>query len=245
MAIQAKPASTGKLVLLIVVAAVVWGLDAWKKSHPGSTTPAARQEEQPRPTPPKGPAKDPTRDPAKPQGPEKVGGYEVYRNCKLDSERHNDGDSFQIKLPDGRTETFRLYFVDTPESEFKSYASGDTNHDRIRQQAEYFGITPEQAVEIGKKGKKFTLDRLANRPFTLYTVWDSPYNDQRYHAFIEFPSNGGARPLDELLVEQGLCRIFTKGADTPDGTAMQERKDRLRAIEKQARDRRVGAWGLR
>ena len=239
MAIQAKPASTAKLVLLIVVAAIVWGLDAWKKTHQGSG---------PAPRPKSGQTEErPKRSgsPSASKDPERAGGYEVYRNCLLDPERHNDGDSFQIKLPDGRTETFRLYFVDTPESEFKSYASGDTNHERIRQQAEYFGITPEQAVEIGKKGRKFTLDRLANRPFTLYTVWDSPYNDQRYHAFIEFPSNGGARSLDELLVEQGLCRIFTKGADTPDGTPMQQRKEKLRAIEKQARDRRVGAWGLR
>ncbi len=239
MAIQSKPPTPARFILLLVAAGVFLGVDAWKKSHPASKPPAQKQEERQRqPAPKAGQA-------ASAEGPETSGGYEVYRSCLLDSERGNDGDSFRIKLPDGRTETFRLYFVDTPESEFKSYANGENNHERIGKQAEYFGITPEQAVEIGKKGKKFTLDRLSTRPFTLYTLWDSPFNDQRYHAFIEFPSNGGARPLDELLVEQGLCRIFTKGADTPDGTPMQQRKDKLRAIEKQARDRRVGAWGLR
>ena len=237
MAIQVKPASTGKLVLLIVVAAIVWGLDAWKKAHPDPVSrPTSGQTPQ---EPPRGDTTTPsTRS-------DSLGGYEVYRNCRLDSERHNDGDSFQVKLPDGRTETFRLYFVDTPESEFKEYASGETNHERIRQQAEYFGITPEQAVEIGKKGKKFTLERLAKMPFSLCTAWDSPYHDQRYHAFIEIEENGRSRSLDELLVEQGLCRIFTKGADTPDGTPMAKRKDQLHALERQARDRHVGAWGLR
>ncbi len=239
MAIQSKPASTGKLILLIVVAAVVWGLDAWKKAHPGSG-PAPRMNPRQTTENPKT-----AEAPTDPNGPKKVGGYEVYQNCRLDTERNNDGDSFAIKLPDGHTEIFRLYFVDTPESEFKEYRDGRSNHERIDQQAGYFGITPEKSVEIGKKAKDFVLERLEKRLFTLYTVWDSPYNDERYHAFIEFPSSGGARPLDEILVEQGLCRIYTKGADTPDGTPMNQRKDRLRAIERQARDRGVGAWGLR
>jgi endonuclease YncB( thermonuclease family) len=239
MAIQSKPDSAGKLILLIVVAAVVCGLDAWKKSHPASS-PA------PRMTPPQTPEKlKPVHAPSVPKSPETAGGYEVYQNCRLDTERNNDGDSFAIKLPDGQTEIFRLYFVDTPESEFKEYRDGRSNHERIDQQAGYFGITPEKSVEIGNRAKDFVLGRLEKRPFTLYTAWDSPYDDERYHAFIEFPSSGGASSLDELLVEQGLCRIYTKGADTPDGTPMNQRKDQLRAIERQARDRRVGAWGLR
>ena len=236
MAIQAKPAGTGKLVLLIAVAALVWGLDAWKKAHPG---PAPRMNPSPTSGNPK-PPESPSAARA-----ERTGGYEVYRNCRLDPERNNDGDSFEIRLPDGHTEIFRLYFVDTPESEFKEYRDGRSNHERIRQQAGYFGITSELSVETGRRAKKFVLERLASQPFTLYTVWDSPYDDQRYHAFIELPAGTTTRFLDELLVEQGLCRIYTKGADAPDGTPMQQRKDQLRALERKARDRRAGAWGLR
>lgn len=224
MAIQAKPASAGRVVLLILAAAILWGVDAWRKSHPSP----ARQA-------PGAASRSSTR----------VGGYEVFRNCTLDPERHNDGDSFQVRLPDGRSEIFRLYFVDTPESDFKSYAGGENNHDRIRKQAGYFGISPEQAVAIGRKGRNYTLDLLAAGPFTLYTVWDSPFNDRRYHAFIEPSGRGANRQLDELLVEQGLCRIFTKGADTPDGIPMQRRKEKLLAMEKEARARGAGAWGLR
>lgn len=224
MSIQAKPASAARLVLVLLAAALVWGLDAWRKSHP---TPVRQA--------PGAASGSSTR----------VGGYEVFRNCTLAPDRHNDGDSFQVRLPDGRVETFRLYFVDTPESEFKSYAGGETNHDRIRRQAEYFGISPEQAVGIGRKGRKYTLDLLAAGPFTLYTVWDSPFNDRRYHAFIEPSGPGASRPLDEQLVEQGLCRIFTKGADTPGGIPMQRRKERLLDLERQARERGAGAWGLR
>ena len=88
-------------------------------------------------------------DPAhKPSG--STGVYEIYRNCNLVEARNNDGDSFIVRLPTGKQAEFRLYFVDTPESAFKSYRGGETNHARIRQQAaEMGGITPEQAVEIG------------------------------------------------------------------------------------------------
>jgi endonuclease YncB( thermonuclease family) len=245
MAIQAKPASTWKLVLLILIAAIVWGLDAWKKAHPGTSS-AARPTASPSAEKkhPDNPPRPTSKSAAAPHD-GMIGDYEVYRNCQLDSERHNDGDSFQIKLPDGRREVFRLYFVDTPESEFKEYRGGESNHERIAQQAKYFGITPDQAVEIGQRGKHFTLDRLAKKPFTLYTRWDSPFNDQRYHAFIEIEENGHTASLDALLVEQGFCRIFTKGAVTPDGTSMAKRNDQLHAMERQARDRRSGAWGLR
>jgi hypothetical protein len=39
---------------------------------------------------------------------------------------------------------FRLYFVDTPEEEHV-YA------DRIAEQAAYFGITPDAAIQIGRE----------------------------------------------------------------------------------------------
>jgi endonuclease YncB( thermonuclease family) len=159
--------------------------------------------------------------------------------------RNNDGDSFLVKLPDGKKAEFRLYFVDTPESAFKSYPGGDTNRPRIREQAaDLGGITPEQAVEIGKKAKSFSLGVLASRPFDLYTSWDSPFNDNRFHAFVEVKQDGMPRWLHENLVEKGYARIHTKGADLPDGTVSAKHKARLKVLENAAKRTQAGAWGL-
>jgi endonuclease YncB( thermonuclease family) len=150
-----------------------------------------------------------------------------------------------LELPDGRQAEFRLYFVDTPESAFKSYRGGESNHQRINEQAAHFnGITAEQAVEIGKQGKQFTLSLLASRPFDVYTRWDSPFHDERFHAFIAVQQDGKTRWLEELLVERGLVRIHTKPADLPDGTPAATQKSRLHELERSAKRNQSGAWGL-
>ena len=48
---------------------------------------------------------------------------------------------------------FRLYFVDTPEEE-RVYA------DRIAEQAAYFGISADAALEVGKEASEFTKQAL-------------------------------------------------------------------------------------
>jgi endonuclease YncB( thermonuclease family) len=227
-------------VLLVIAAVAIWALDQ-KRAVDSRNKPQSRKVEKAAPAPKSNPplAEKP---PAKS---EKKGAYEIYRNCTLVEARNNDGDSFMLRLPDGRQAEFRLYFVDTPESAFKRYAGGETNHERIRQQAaELGGITPEQAVEIGKKGKAYTLALLGGRPFTIFTCWDSPYHDERYHAFVEVRENGKSRWLHELLVERGLVRMKTKPADLPDGTPASRHKDHLRDLERIAKKNETGVWGL-
>ena len=176
---------------------------------------------------------------------EKIGGYEVYRNCTLAEARNNDGDSFMVRLPTGKQAEFRLYFVDTPESAFRSYPGGATNHQRIADQATEMGhITPEQAVEIGKQGKHFTLELLASRPFTIYTRWDSPFHDDRYHAHLEVPQDSKTRWLDEVLIERGLARIKTKPADMPDGTPAFKHLASLKQLERAAKQAKRGVWSF-
>lgn len=234
------PAKTSWFTVLLVIAAVVlWALNqkrAVDSRNPPQTREVGKSTSAPKTSPPA----------EKPQARvEKKGAYEVYRNCTLADYRNNDGDSFMLQLPDGRKAEFRLYFVDTPESAFKRYAGGETNHERIRQQAaELGGITPEQAVEIGKKGKAFTLGLLGSAPFTIHTCWDSPYHDDRYHAFVEVRENGKARWLHELLVERGLVRIKTKPADLPDGTPASKHREHLRDLERRAKQNGTGVWGL-
>lgn len=218
-------------VALLIAAVAVWVLDQRK--------------------PPENPGKPATRHAGKPatkpaaETPQRAGGFEVHHACTLAEARHNDGDSFMVRLPDGRKEEFRLYFVDTPESAFKRYAGGETNHERIRQQAaDLGGITPEQAVEIGKKAKAFTLGLLGGAPFTIHTCWDSPFHDGRYHAFVQVTSDKRTRWLHELLIERGLARIKTKGSDLPDGTPMARHRENLREAEKAAKRADIGVWAL-
>lgn len=221
-------------VLIIVAVTVIWAVDQQRSPKP-KPAPTTHQAEK----------SAPAASGKITSQPERVGAYELYRNCTLAKARNNDGDSFMIQLPDGRKEEFRLYFVDTPESAFKRYAGGDSNHERIRQQAaDMGGITPEQAVEIGKKAKAFTLGLLETAPFTILTEWDSPYNDQRYHAFVEVNDHGKQRWLHELLVERGFARIKTKPADLPDGTPSSRYREHLRELERKARKSEVGAWGF-
>jgi hypothetical protein len=65
--------------------------------------------------------------------------------------------SCQIK----RSWFFDFNFVDAPEEE-RVYA------DRIAEQAAYFGISTDAAVEIGREASEFTKEALA-KPFTIHT----------------------------------------------------------------------------
>jgi len=174
-------------------------------------------------------------------GREKTTAYEIISGCRWQDHKGNDGDSFRARLPDGRVEEFRLYYVDAPESQFRTYRGGATNRERIHEQARALGLTDEQAVEIGKKAKARVHDLLAGKPFTLHTRWDDPFGDRRYHAFVT-PQGGPL--LEETLVREGLARIHTKPADLPDGTPVKERLRQLREMEKEARQAKRGAWGM-
>lgn len=227
MAIQAKKQNPWFIVLILIAGVVLWALEQ-RKEAPLSPKPGTRETAPASPAPREKSARE--------------GNYEVFRNCTLAEDRTNDGDSFRILLPDGRKEIFRLYFVDTPESAFKSYANGENNHDRIRDQAGYFDISPEKAVEIGAQGKKFALNLLSSSPFTIYTRWDDPFGDRRYHAFVLVHSGGKQRWLHELLVEKGLARLKTKPAELPDGTSVADHRRHLEQLRAAAEKSGTGAW---
>ncbi len=214
-------------VLLLIAAIGLWAHDL--------ASPAAPEK-----------SRRPAAEKSRPVTPEKTERYMAFQNCTLADAGHNDGDSFLVRLPDGQKFIFRLYFVDTPESAFKSYRNGQNNHQRIRDQAAEMGdLEPEQIVEIGKKARAFTLNLLASEPFELHTRWDSPFRDERFHAFIAVKHNGKARWLEELLIERGFARIKTKAADLPDGTPATKQLARLRDLERAAKRAKAGAWGMK
>lgn len=170
-----------------------------------------------------------------------VGNYEVYSNCRLIDRRNNDGDSFHAMV-NGKQEELRLYFVDCPESAIKKYRDGNSNIKRIRQQGEYFGgLEPEQTTQIGQDAKVFT-KALLKKGFDVFTKREFVFEPPRIHAFIQVKHGGKKRFLHELLVEEGLGRIYTKPADLPDGTSASRQKVKLKSLEKAARSAGKGAW---
>jgi endonuclease YncB( thermonuclease family) len=233
MTIQAKKQNPWLVGVLIVGAIALWVVDQrkLKLSHPPASPTSSQQHHSAPPPSPTAAGKAALQ-----------GGYEVYRSCTLVAEKNNDGDSFLVRLPDGREEIMRLYFVDCPESAFKSYRGGETNHQRIDEQARDFNVTPQRAVATGQLAKHFTLDLLEKQPFTIYTRWDSPFHDQRYHAFVEVQFEGKTAWLDELLMERGLARLKTKPADLPDGTPASKHRQDLEAAKHRAIQAHAGAW---
>lgn len=153
-----------------------------------------------------------------------------FNACTLEPDEWTDGDSFRVRLPDGRLETFRLYFVDTTESRSRGKRSDE--------QAAYFSITRAGAVRLGRQAKAFTAAALS-KPFTIQTRWRRVFGGPRYYAFV-YTASG--KDLAELLVERGLARIYGTRTPAPDGRTSREYRNRLRTLEEQARQVRVGGW---
>ncbi|MEM7146091.1 MAG: thermonuclease family protein [Verrucomicrobiota bacterium] len=163
--------------------------------------------------------------------------FESLSNTTLINSGGNDGDSFKVRLPNGDEETFRLYFVDTPET-------SDRYPDRLRYQAEYFDdLTSDQTITIGKEAKAFTLDLLESHPFVILTRWEKVMQSYRNHAFVLVETQPDQfEYLSEILVRNGLARIYTMPHDLPDGTPKEKFKSHLKSLEKNAQSTQSGAW---
>jgi hypothetical protein len=89
--------------------------------------------------------------------------WEVLDGCRLLTNALLDGDSFHV-VHQEREYIFRLYFVDAP-------VSDDSLKDRIQDQAEYFGIAPDEVPRAGLLAARFTREKLSGRDFTMLTRW--------------------------------------------------------------------------
>ena len=157
----------------------------------------------------------------------------VLEDCRLVRSEATDADSFHVKAA-SKEYILRLYFVDAPETDM-SFA------DRVREQAQYFGLTPEQTITLGEHAKRFTKEKLA-QPFTVRTCMQDAMGRSRmarYYAFVE-TSEGD---LAELLTANGLARLHGAEAQ-PAGLRSPEREwDKLKRLEREAKQLKVGAWG--
>ncbi len=156
-------------------------------------------------------------------------------DCRLLPNRWNDGDSFHVSS--GRQDyLFRLYFVDTPEAE-SSYGA------RIGEQAAYFKLSPAQTQALGKRAAEFAQNRLGGRTFTVFTRWRDALGRSKQQRFYSIVRVDG-KDLGELLVGEGLARIYGTRVELPDGRNSRDYLGALQTLERTAKQQRKGAWGL-
>ncbi len=143
-----------------------------------------------------------------------------------------DGDSFHVRHG-GKDIVIRLYYVDTPETD-------KTHEDRNADQADYFNISPTQVIPLGNKGKVFTRRTLSGEKFTVWTRWEDAMGSgqKRYFGVVQV----GKDDLAELLVANGLARVYGASTVLPDGTTMDQKFAKLRQLERRAKAKRLGGW---
>jgi DNA uptake protein ComE-like DNA-binding protein len=158
----------------------------------------------------------------------------TYQDCRLIPNPANDGDSFHVRA--GRKEfIFRLYFVDTPETDASL-------PERVAEQAKYFRVSVPQTLQIGAEAERFTREKLS-RPFTVETCKEDARGRSRlprYFAFVEL----GSEDLAETLVRNGLARVYGAPSHPPDRAAPATEKRKLEQLERNAKSQKLGGWGV-
>lgn len=158
--------------------------------------------------------------------------WRMFENCTLVPNKSNDGDSFHVKVK-RREYIFRLYFADCPETD-------DSVPDRVKEQAEYWGISEKATIRLGKDAAKFTQKSL-EKGFTVWTRMHEAMgrsDKNRYYAVVLV----GEENLAEELVRSGFARIFGQDTDLPDGTRSTTFWWRLKTAEREAKKNRLGAF---
>jgi len=161
-----------------------------------------------------------------------------FDGCELIPTEWADGDSFMVKLPDGREEVFRLYFVDCNET----LADSTTDQRRLREQARYFGIENYRLVrDEGKAAQAFTRAALAER-FAIHTTFADARGRSGSKRFYAFVATAEGHDLGRLLVEKGLARAFGVSRETPAGISGDDEEAVLKDCELAAAMGKQGVW---
>jgi endonuclease YncB( thermonuclease family) len=160
--------------------------------------------------------------------------WKTFKDCRFMPNEANDGDSFHVRA-DNKEYIFRLYFVDAPETD--TSVAG-----RVDDQAKYFHVSVPQALQIGIEAERFTQQKLA-RPFTVRTCLQDARGRSRlprYFAFVQIDNVD----LGELLVANGLARVYGAASDAPDMNTPEVEWRKLRELEGKAKEQKIGGWGV-
>jgi competence protein ComEA len=161
-----------------------------------------------------------------------------FENCRLAEADWADGDSFPLKLPDGKEIVLRLYYVDCNEV----VAATETDQRRVRDQSSYFGIDDHQVtLEFGRRAAD-EVKKLLAKPFTVQTAFATAPGRSAKPRTYGFVTLSDGRDLGEVLVGEGLARSYGVRRNTPDGLNAEAAEAKMDDLELGAAIARRGIW---
>jgi len=158
----------------------------------------------------------------------------VLNNCRLIANPANDGDSFHASAG-AKEYIFRLYMVDAPETD-------EMTPGRLVEQANYFGISVPQAIEVGRAATEFTREKLSE-PFIVFTHMSDAMGQSRLERFYAYVQTKDG-DLGGQLVRNGLARIYGFKAAPPGLRNLRVEMEKLQQLENAAKQEKIGAWGV-
>jgi DNA uptake protein ComE-like DNA-binding protein len=171
---------------------------------------------------------------------------QTFPGCTLVEAEWADGDSFPVKLPDGRQITTRLYGVDCIEW----HVNDESLARRLRAQRRYFGIADTDAASSMKTARNFgkqaalrTRELLA-KPFTVHTAFAGARGNGEKERAYAFVTTAEGKDLATVLVDEGLARAFGVTRQLPDGTSGNEYREALADHELTAAAEQKGIWAV-
>jgi DNA uptake protein ComE-like DNA-binding protein len=171
---------------------------------------------------------------------------QTFPSCTLVEADWADGDSFPVKLPDGRQVTTRLYGADCIEW----HVNDETLARRLRAQRRYFGIADTDAAssmktarDFGKQAALRTRELLA-KPFTVHTAFAGARGNGEKERAYAFVTTAEGKDLATVLVDEGLARAFGVTRQLPDGTSGNEYREALADLELTAAASKKGIWAV-
>jgi DNA uptake protein ComE-like DNA-binding protein len=171
---------------------------------------------------------------------------QTFPGCTLVEAEWADGDSFPVRLPDGRQVTARLYGADCIEW----HVNDETLARRLRAQRRYFGIADTDAAssmktarDFGKQAALRTREILA-KPFTVHTAFAGARGNGEKERAYAFVTTSDGKDLATILVDEGLARAFGVTRQLPNGTSGNEYRDTLADRELTAAAAKKGIWAV-
>jgi DNA uptake protein ComE-like DNA-binding protein len=161
-----------------------------------------------------------------------------FEKCSLVEAGWADGDSFPVKLPNGKEIVLRLYYVDCNEVA----AATETDQRRVRDQSSYFGIDDHQiTLEFGRRVAD-QVKKLLAKPFTVQTAFATAPGRSAKPRTYGFITLSDGRDLGEVLVGEGLARSYGVRRNTPSGLTAEAAQAKMDDLELGAAIARRGIW---
>ena len=171
---------------------------------------------------------------------------QTFPGCTLVEAEWADGDSFPVRLPDGRQITTRLYGADCIEW----HVNDETLARRLRAQRRYFGIADTDAASSMKTARDFGKQaalrtrELLTKPFTVHTAFAGARGNGEKERAYAFVTTAEGKDLATVLVDEGLARAFGVTRQLPDGTSGNEYREALADHELTAAAAKKGIWAV-